>query len=134
MTPRMVVILGTPDGHDRRWLSASRIAGCLSRDCVEVLISEFIDIAGAGRSGEVLLLVDSDDAAGCSLIPEWSRRGASIAVVVVDPTRPLRVPAESVNAFLVESRWSAEYLLKAHGIASRVISPQDVRPSPRPDW
>ncbi|CAN5905145.1 hypothetical protein BH23PLA1_BH23PLA1_14530 [soil metagenome] len=127
---RTIVYSSASDADERRWLSASAIAGQLPRDRFEVREPGVFDSVEAGHPSRTLLLADSLDATACSLLPEAARRGMATALVVVDPTRPPRVPIGVPDVVLVESRWSADFLKKVYGIEARVLSPWCVRPTP----
>jgi len=129
---RTVVAYPARDVEPRRWVCASGIARHLPRDRFDVQPVDPRWIPPEGATSGVLFLADSADVAACARFQEWKGLGVMTALVVTDPTRPLRVPPASVDAFLVESEWSADFLRRAYGIVARVISPRDVRPRPGP--
>ncbi|MEJ7637109.1 MAG: hypothetical protein WKF75_03740 [Singulisphaera sp.] len=103
--------------------------GPAPRDRFEVRPLEAFDPAEVGRPGRALLLADSTDATACAA-PRGARGGVSTVLIVVDPTRPLRVPIGTPDQLLVESPWSADFLRKAYGVEAWVLSPWGVRPTP----
>lgn len=113
-------------------MCASGIARHLPRDRFEVQPLDAGWMPPGGTAAGVVVLADSDDVAARARLPEWKGLGARTALVVTDPTRPLRVAPAGIDAFLVESDWSADFLRKAYGIMAKVIRPSAVRPRPRP--